>query len=284
MWNPSQHSNDDNVRWSWLRAVEWIEWPLFVSQPVVPVLLYFYRWPVVLGGVVVIAFLWRAVIVPFWVAPSLADVGVLFVKLKFITAPLMAYLLWQRGETLIAVVALLWPLIGSFAQWVMILPSALLSLTPLGKASQIGPVQARFLLAIGFQPTKPRTRDEMRTGAPLPQSPNKLEDQRSEEASEESLLPYHSPNDEVWQTFLEYEPSVGEAVKRLSWLSPKNVEEFRTLFLEQRDCSRIKEFEEETISRVQGPAFASDATLREAYIELNREDPRLGDELVRWCE
>jgi hypothetical protein len=46
-----------------------------------------------------------------------------------------------------------------------------------------------------------------------------------------------------------------------------------------RHCSRIKEFEEE--SRVQGPAFASDATLREAYIELNREDARLGDELVR---
>lgn len=59
------------------------------------------------------------------------------------------------------------------------------------------------------------------------------------------------------------------------------MEEFRTLFLEQRDCSRIKEFEEETISRVQGPAFASDATLREAYIELNSEDARLGDELVR---
>jgi hypothetical protein len=98
MWNPSQHSNDDNVRWSWLRAVEWIQWPLFMSQPVVPVLLYFYRWPVVVGGVVVITFLWRAVIVPFWVAPSLADVGVLFVKLKFITAPLMA--LYRRGSAL----------------------------------------------------------------------------------------------------------------------------------------------------------------------------------------
>jgi hypothetical protein len=93
--------------------------------------------------------------------------------------------------------------------------------------------------------------------------------------------PYGSSSDQVWQTFLEYEPSVGEAVKRLSSLSPKNVEKFRTLFLEQRDCSRIKEFEEETISRVQGPAFASDAILREAYIELNREDARLGDELVR---
>jgi hypothetical protein len=155
LWNPSQHSNDDNVRWSWLRAVEWIQWPLFMSQPVVPVLLYFYRWPVVVGGVVVITFLWRAVIVPFWVAPNLADVGVLFVRLKYITAPLMAYLLWQRGETLIAVVALLWPLIGPIAQWVTAPLLALLSLTPLGKASQIGPVQARLLNALGWQPRPP---------------------------------------------------------------------------------------------------------------------------------
>ena len=41
-----------------------------MSQPVVPVLLYFYRWPVVLGAVVAVAFIWRAIIVPFWVAPS----------------------------------------------------------------------------------------------------------------------------------------------------------------------------------------------------------------------
>ena len=69
-----------------------------MSQPVVPVLLYFYRWPVVLGAVVAVAFICRAIIVPFWVAPRLAFSGPLFVKLKFIAAPVMAYLLWQRGD------------------------------------------------------------------------------------------------------------------------------------------------------------------------------------------
>jgi hypothetical protein len=88
-------------------------------------------------------------------------------------------------------------------------------------------------------------------------------------------------DDQVWQTFLEYEPGIGEAVERLSSLSPKNVEEFRTLFLRHRDCSRIKEFEDDAIRRVQGPAFLDDAALRESYISLNRENNRLGDELVR---
>jgi hypothetical protein len=108
MWKASEHSDDENVRWSWLRAAEWVGWPLFLSQPVVPVLLYFYHWPVVVGAVFVITFLWRAVVVPFWVAPNLANAGALFVKLKFIAAPGMAYLLWQRDEALTAAIALFW--------------------------------------------------------------------------------------------------------------------------------------------------------------------------------
>lgn len=88
-------------------------------------------------------------------------------------------------------------------------------------------------------------------------------------------------NDQVWQTFVEHEPSISEAVERLSSLSQRNVGEFRTLFLQHRDCSRVKEFEEEAIRRIQGPAFVNDATLREAYLELNHEDGRLGEELVR---
>jgi hypothetical protein len=156
MWNPSEHSNDENVLWSWLRAVEWTYWPLFMSQPVVPALFYFYRWWVILGTLVVVTFLWRVGVVPLWVAPNLAYAGPLFVKLKFITAPVMAYMLWQRDTKPLAVAALLWPILGPLiVQWIMILPAALLSLTSLGKASDVGPLQTRFLAAIGFQPTKP---------------------------------------------------------------------------------------------------------------------------------
>ncbi len=86
---------------------------------------------------------------------------------------------------------------------------------------------------------------------------------------------------QVWQTFLEHDPDVSEAVERLSALSPRNVEEFRTLLLQHRDRTRVKEFEDEAIRRIQGSAFVDDAPLLQAYINLNREDGRLGEELVR---
>jgi hypothetical protein len=147
MWNPAEHSHEENIRWAWLRAIEWREWPVFMSQPVAPVLLYFYSWPAVLGGVVAVGFFWRALVAPFWVAPSLARIGPYFVKLKFITAPAMAYLLWQRGDTTGAVVAALFPfLITAVATFVIFFP-------PLA----IGLLQARFLSAIGLQPSESDT-------------------------------------------------------------------------------------------------------------------------------
>jgi hypothetical protein len=156
MWIASEHSNDENMQWSWIRAVEWVGWPLFITQPIVPILLYFPHGPVLLIALVITTFLWRSLIVPFWVSPGLAFAGCYFVKLKFITTPPMAYLLWQRGDTLIAIAALFWPLLGPMVVgWLIAFPSSLLFLTPIGKASQIGLVQKRFLSAIGFRPTEP---------------------------------------------------------------------------------------------------------------------------------
>ena len=105
-------------------------------------------------------------------------------------------------------------------------------------------------------------------------------------AKEASQEPIQSPptddgNDQVWQTFLEHDPDVSEAVERLSSLSPRNVEEFRNLLLQHRDRTRVKEFEDEAIRRVQGPPFVGDTTLLQAYISLNREDGGLGDEFIR---
>lgn len=152
MWSATEHSTDENVRWSWLRAVEWIGWPLFLSQPIVPVLLYFFPWYWICGAVIAVTIVWRAAVVPFLVAPRLADIGPPFVTCKFITAPLMAYFLWRRGDTAIALIAFLWPFLGVIlAQWLMAIPIALLNLTALGNGSAIGRVQTRFLSAIGLE-------------------------------------------------------------------------------------------------------------------------------------
>jgi hypothetical protein len=44
-------SNSQLQQWLWLRAAEWANLPSFVSQPIVPIFLIFFYWPVVLVGV-----------------------------------------------------------------------------------------------------------------------------------------------------------------------------------------------------------------------------------------
>ena len=64
-------------------------------------------------------------------------------------------------------------------------------------------------------------------------------------------------------------------------LSPENVEQFRQLLVAGRDRARIKEYEDASINRVQGPALVEDVALQKAYVTLNSKGRRLGDELVR---
>jgi hypothetical protein len=150
MWKPSEHSDEDNWRWAFLRALEWVHWPLFISQPLVPILLYFYPWPWIVGLVVLITLAWRLVVAPVAVSPMLANAGATFVKLRFAASPIMAFLIWQRGDYWVAVLALLWPFVGvGIVSWMLGLLRAPLSLTALGRATEIRSIQRRFLAAAG---------------------------------------------------------------------------------------------------------------------------------------
>jgi hypothetical protein len=90
-----------------------------------------------------------------------------------------------------------------------------------------------------------------------------------------------SADDDRWLTYLNYDQSIQQAVRRLGALSSANVDEFRSLLLKGRDRSRVKDYEAESIRRLQGEAFVGDEELQRALIVLNAEDPRLGDELKR---
>jgi nucleoid-associated protein YgaU len=90
-----------------------------------------------------------------------------------------------------------------------------------------------------------------------------------------------SPDEDRWLTYLNYDQSIQQAVRRLGALSSANVDEFRSLLLKNRDRSRVKEYEAESIRRLQGEAFVGDEDLQRALIVLTAEDPRLGEELKR---
>lgn len=152
MWKPAEHSDDDNSRWALLRAMEWINWPIFISQPLVPILLYFYPWPWVIGLVALITFVWRLIVVPVVASPTLAYIGPWVVMLRFAASPIMAFLIWQKGDWWIAALALLWPFVGvMIVLWILAIPQSLVSLTALGQATEIGAVQRRLMAALGYK-------------------------------------------------------------------------------------------------------------------------------------
>jgi hypothetical protein len=154
LWKPDEHSLEENLRWAHLRAMEWLTWPNFISQPIVPILLYFYPWPWVIGSVVLISFPWRMVVAPVVVSPTLADAGVWFVKSRWVTSPIMAFLIWQTTDDyLTAALALFWPLVGAaiviYAVGLLRMPLSLI-FPAWGRATEIGAVQRQFMAAVGY--------------------------------------------------------------------------------------------------------------------------------------
>jgi len=189
MWLPAEHSDEENLRWAWLRAVEWINWPLFISQPIVPVLLYFFDWSPIVVSAVLISYLWRLVVPQRFVSVGLANLAPSFVLLKFLSCPIMAFLIWQQNDRWGAALALLWPVAIHVIEFpITIIEAVLAGIFPVFKKAQstmhIGPVQQRFMAALGYTRRTP--------------SPDEVLKEEREKAKEYPLGK-ESPNLPQWQ-------------------------------------------------------------------------------------
>ncbi|PIU53602.1 MAG: hypothetical protein COS90_05250 [Deltaproteobacteria bacterium CG07_land_8_20_14_0_80_60_11] len=99
-------------RWLWLRAVEWANWPSFLSQPLAPILFIFFWWPYVLAGILVLDILWASIRYSY-VNPQLAKAGAILVALfKWPAAIGGAIYLFIQGNYISGVLALLWPFLA----------------------------------------------------------------------------------------------------------------------------------------------------------------------------
>jgi hypothetical protein len=134
----SNLTSDEIVKATWLRAVEWSKWPIFVAQPLLPALFAFYPIWIVCGGVVVATWFWLPVRYSF-MSYRLAFYAALWVRLKW---PMLLgfgiYTLW-RHEWYRAIAVWFSPLIAMIL--VVFVPSGL-----------IGVIQKRFWNQIGFDP------------------------------------------------------------------------------------------------------------------------------------
>lgn len=136
LWNPLEHSDDENLRWCWLRAIEWGKWPLFIAQAIVPILFLFLPWWWIVIAVVILTWLW-AFIRYKYINITLADLGPLVVYLKWpISVGIGIYFLIKHNYFL-AVISTFWPLITLI----------LLAFSP---PTQIGKLQKIFIARLGY--------------------------------------------------------------------------------------------------------------------------------------
>ena len=143
--NFRHYSEAEVQRWLYLRAIEWCAWPLFVSQPIVPLLLITFSPVAILLALIVADLLWRLVRYSF-VSPRLASGGASFVIfLKWPCAIGSAiYLVFQHRYP-VALLACAWPLFASFVS----APASLLSAV-IGRHTQVGRVELEFAKRIGY--------------------------------------------------------------------------------------------------------------------------------------
>jgi hypothetical protein len=125
----------DLHRWLFLRAVEWIDWPVFLSQPVVPILLIFYGWRYVFGALIIIDLLWAFIRYSF-VSPSLSNFGAKFVTwIKWpATIGSAIYLLFVVHRYGLGIVVLVW----AFTAGLVTMPGGRIGRVELALAKCVG--------------------------------------------------------------------------------------------------------------------------------------------------
>ena len=97
LWNPIEHTDDENLKWCWLRSVEWGRWPIFLSRPIAPVLLLILPWYVVIVGFFVLDIFWALIFRYQFVSVNAAFLGSMFGLLRWITWPAVTIFLFLAG-------------------------------------------------------------------------------------------------------------------------------------------------------------------------------------------
>lgn len=140
IWKPHLHSDQDNLQWCWLRAVEWGRWPIFLSQSIAPVLLIWLSWQYVVGIFFLANILWALFIRYNFVSIPLASFGVILVLAKWVVWLIATVILFIQHTSPECWVSLAWP--------VLIFPLGMFTPT------EIGRIQVQFMRALGYEPTQ----------------------------------------------------------------------------------------------------------------------------------
>ena len=152
MLNPMvEMTSEEIVRVSWLRSVEWLKWPIFLIQPLLPILLLRAQPLGLLMYLLLLGYAWipiRSRLVSF----KFATLGCFWVRLKWVTIPVMCVYFGFHHKWKEFVLSLLSPLV-------------IMAISALVPHGDILPLQKRMWKEIGFDPEqveKNRVLDELK--------------------------------------------------------------------------------------------------------------------------
>ena len=137
-------SDDENLKWCWLRALEWDAFVLFVTQPIAPLLfLLNYNWVTITIVLLMLNWIWQILIAYRYVNVLIADLGSLFVHLKWPVSIGVGIYFLANANYANAVVSAAWPLI--------VLGLTLLSSFVRPNKPEAATLQTRFMQKLGYQ-------------------------------------------------------------------------------------------------------------------------------------
>ena len=136
-YNQRNYSDEENFRWCLLRGTEWGAWPLFVTQPIVPILLLYFHWWYIIFTLVALTWIWALIRYKF-VSVILARYGAYFVFSKWFVSIGMAIYFLTKEQYFFAVFSGFYPLI-------------LLVIMFLVPPTKIGVLQNMFMNKLGYE-------------------------------------------------------------------------------------------------------------------------------------
>lgn len=131
------YSENEIRQYLMARAIEWNTWPGFLSQPIFPILLIFFKWWLIILSLILLSMVWSLVKYRF-VNVRMAEFGIFFAKLKWLSMPACAVYFISAGRYGLAVIAVLWPIVAA----------------GLGAGGRIGDIELTFAKKLGFIPAE----------------------------------------------------------------------------------------------------------------------------------
>lgn len=145
--NPRDNSKEEIALWTYLRALEWMTWPEYVSQLFIPILFIFFDYKLVLFGLIFVTFNWIIFIRSnFLFMPFVAIPVPFVVLLKWpISLGVGVYFLIKHNYFLAAFSAM-WPI---WMMLIMFVPDVIAAKLERNKYG-IGITQKKLVYLLGF--------------------------------------------------------------------------------------------------------------------------------------